>query len=209
MKQIIIFGATGGTGKELVEQALNSGYKTTAFVRNPDKLLVKSSNLEIRPGDVLNYTDVKSAIENHKAVYCCLGAPASDKSGLREKGVRNIVKAMEETSTNRLICQSSLGFADSREVLPWYMKYIIVPLVLKNAFADHENQEKVIKESNLNWTIVRPANLTDGQLTEKYKYGFSNAERIKLKISRADVAHFMLNQLEEKSYIREKVGISY
>ncbi len=209
MNRLIIFGATGGTGNELLIQALNSDHKVTAFVRSPEKISVKNVNLTIISGNVLNYKDVESAIRNHNIVFCCIGMPASDKSGLRENGTANIVKAMEENQVRRLICQSSLGFADSKEILPWYMKYIIVPVILKNAFADHENQENVIEKSNLDWTIVRPGNLTNGRQSQKYKHGFTNDEKIKLKVSRADVAHFMLNQIEKKTYVHKKVGISY
>lgn len=149
------------------------------------------------------------AIENHEIVFCSLGTPASDKSNLRTNGTSNIIKAMKEKNVSRLICQTSLGFGDSKEVLPLHMQYLIVPFILKNAFKDHEQQERVIEDSKLEWTIVRPGNMTNGQLTENYKHGFAPSEKIKLKISRNDVSHFMLNQIDNKEYLYKKVGISY
>ncbi|WP_375560169.1 NAD(P)-dependent oxidoreductase [Bernardetia sp. OM2101] len=208
-KRILIFGATGGTGKELVKQALASGNNVTSFARTPENLKVSHNNLRIIKGDVLNYGDVLKAMDNQDVVYCNLGMPASDKSTLRADGTTNIIKAMQEKGVKRFVCQTSLGFGDSKEVLPWYMKYIIVPFILKNAFKDHELQEVVIEKSNLDWTIVRPGNMTNGKLTEIYKHGFSPAEKIKLKVSRADVAHFMLSQIDNNKYLRKKVGISY
>jgi len=208
-KRILIFGATGGTGQELVKQALDQGNLVTAFVRTPKKMEISHHNLTVIQGNVLNYKDVLNAIDDHEVIFCNLGMPASDKSTLRADGTTNIVNAMKEKGVKRLICQTSLGYADSKEVLPWHMKYIIVPFILKNAFRDHEIQETVIENTALDWTIVRPGNMTNGKLTKKYKHGFEPQDNIKLKISRADVAHFMLNQMDEDIYLSEKVGLSY
>lgn len=208
-KRIIIFGATGATGKELVQQALLSGNKVTAFARTPQKLGITHKNLKTVQGDVLNYKDVLNAVDKQDVVFCNLGMPASDKSTLRKDGTSNIVKAMNEKEIKRFICQTSLGFGDSKEVLPWHMKYLIVPFILKNAFKDHELQESVIVHSDLDWTIVRPGNMTNGKKTENYKHGFKPTEKIKLKISRSDVAHFMLNQIDNNQYLCKTVGISY
>jgi len=208
-KRILIFGATGGTGQELVKQALDQGNLVTAFVRTPKKMEISHQNLTVIQGNVLNYKDVLNAIDDHEVIFCNLGMPASDKSTLRADGTTNIVNAMKEKGVKRLICQTSLGYADSKEVLPWHMKYIIVPFILKNAFRDHEIQETVIEKTALDWTIVRPGNMTNGKLTKKYKHGFEPQDKIKLKISRADVAHFMLNQMDEDIYLSKKVGLSY
>jgi len=208
-KRIIVFGATGGTGKEVVNQGLKNGHKVTAFVRKPEKLKITDKNLTIVKGDVLNPQDVTSAINNQDVVFCNLGRPASDKSTLRTKGTANIINAMYANNVSRLICQTSLGYGDSTAVLPWHMKYLIVPFILKNAFKDHASQEAKIEASQLDWTIVRPGNMTNGIKTGNYKHGFPPTEKIKLKVSRADVAEFMLKQMDNKSYRNCKVGISY
>jgi len=208
-KRIVIFGATGGTGQELVKQALEQNFKVTTFVRNPAKLTGLSSQVNMIKGDVLNPIDVDKAVVNQDAVLCCLGMPASDRSTLRADGTVNIVNAMEKYEVTRFICQTSLGFGDSKSVLPWHMKYLIVPFILKNAFRDHELQETKIENSKLDWTIVRPGNMTNGIKTGKFKHGFAAHEKIKLKISRADVAGFMLSQIEDMQYLNKKAGISY
>lgn len=209
MEHIIIFGATGKTGKELVKQALEKEYIVTAFVRNSGKLNTQHKNLSIFEGDVLKTDKVKEAMINQNVVICSLGASGMDKSYLRTRGTKNIIEAMNELQKKRFICQSSLGFADTKEMLPWYMKYIIVPLFLKNAFKDHLTQEKEIEKSNLDWTIIRPANLTNGERTGNYKIGFSTDEKVKLKISRADVAEFMISQVSDNRFIQKKIELSY
>jgi putative NADH-flavin reductase len=209
MKSIIIFGATGGTGTELVQQALAKNYSVTAFLRNPEKLNLKDDRLTIFKGNVLNSEDVEKAMEKKDVVLCTVGTSGMDKSFLRTKGTKNIVEAMEKLNIKRLICQSTLGFGDTKDVLPWHMKYIIVPLFIKNAFKDHEEQEKVIEQSNLDWIIARPASLTNGDKTGNYKVDFNLKEKIKVKISRADVADFMLNQIAENQYLHQKVVLSY
>jgi len=208
-KKIVIFGATGGTGQELVKQALQANYKVTAFARSPEKLNVLDTNLNVIQGDVLNFEDVSKAVENQDIVLCSIGAPPSDKSGLRTKATINIMNAMEKQGMNRFICQSTLGIRDSKVFLPWYWNFIIVPLIVKNAFKDHEIQESKIENSKLDWTIVRPAGLTDGEITGQYKQNFDYPEKITLKISRADTAQFMLSQIDDNQYIHKKVGLSY
>ncbi len=117
---------------------------------------------------------------------------------------------MEEKQVRRFVCQTSLGYGDSRGILPLHMKYIIVPLILRNAFADHELQEDHIKRSSLDWVIVRPGTLTNGDLTGAYRHGFAVTEPgLKIKVSRADVANFMLAQLADDTYLHKTPGVSY
>ncbi len=206
---IVIFGATGGTGQEIVKQALEQGHTVTAFVRNPAKLEHKHTNLKIIQGDVLDYTSVEKALQGQDVVLCALGLPASNKSKGRAKGTKNIIQAMEKIGVKRFICQSSLGFGDSKDFLPFHFKYLIVPFFLRHTFADHELQENHIKQSQLDWIIVRPVNLTNGERIGIYKHGFDANENIKLKISRADVADFMLKQLTSNTYLHKTLGLSY
>jgi putative NADH-flavin reductase len=208
--KLLIFGATGGTGRQLLEQALDQGHLVTAFARNTSKLNLKNDKLTLIQGDVLNYEAVEAAVKEKDVVLCALGAPASDKSMLRAEGTKHIIHAMEKAGVRRFICQASLGYGDSREILPFIMKYLIVPLFLRNAFADHELQERYIKECQLDWIIARPANLTDGPLTGKYQHGPPDSMKgSNLKISRADVSDFMLKQLTDNTYLRQTPGLSY
>jgi putative NADH-flavin reductase len=117
---------------------------------------------------------------------------------------------MEKTGVKRLICQSSHGVGNTRDTLPLIMKYLIVPLFLRRAFADHEIQENYIKESQLDWIIVRPTALNDGEHTGSYQHGFTADNRtVTNKISRADTADFMLKQVADDNYLRKTPSISY
>jgi len=208
--KLLVFGSTGGTGRELLKQALDQGHNVVAFVRNPSTIDdIKYANLQVVQGDVLDPTVVENAVAGQEAVLCTIGAGAK-RTTLREDGTRNIVEAMKRTGVQRLICLSSLGVGDSRTNLPFFTKYIIVSVFLRNAFADHERQEAIVKQSSLDWIIVRPPHLTDGPRTGAYRHGFSTTEtRIKGKISRADVADFMLKQLTDDTYLHQTPGVSY
>jgi putative NADH-flavin reductase len=208
--RLIVFGSTGGTGRPLLEQALEQAHDVTAFARNPAKIDdIKHENLQVVRGDVLDPAAVESSVAEQEAVLCAIGAGAG-RTTLREVGTRSIIQAMERTGVRRLIVQSSLGVGDSRANLTFVTKYIIVDLFLRHAFADHERQEAVVRASSLDWTIVRPPYLTDGPRTGTYRHGFpAKRTRIQGKISRADVADFMLKQLTSDTYLRQTPGVSY
>jgi putative NADH-flavin reductase len=208
--KLLIFGSTGGTGRELVKQALEQGHSVTAYARNLTKLdEIQHASLQVVRGDVLDPAGVESAVAGKEAVLSTIGAGAG-RTSLREEGTRNIVKAMEKAGVERFICQSSLGVGDSRANLRIFTKYIIVTIFLRHAFADHERQEAVVKQSSLAWTIVRPPHLRNGPRTGAYRHGFPTTDtRIKGNISRADVADFMLKQLADDTYVHRTPGVSY
>jgi putative NADH-flavin reductase len=206
--RMVIFGATGATGQELIKQSLQKNHSVTAFVRNPEKLNISDKNLKIVQGDILNYSNVLDAIGSKDVVLCALGASPNDKSKLRTKGTANIIKAMKEKGAKRLLCVSALGVGDSKSILPWYYTKLIIPLALKNVYKDHETQEVEIAKSSLGWTIIRPSVLTNDQQTGSYQHGFHTAGKLKMKISRADVAHFMIDQINSNQYLQKKVCVS-
>lgn len=206
---IIIFGATGNVGKQLVIQALASDHSVTAFSRSGKGLEnLTNRNLTIIKGNVLNEHDVTNAISGNDAVICALGA--GRKGEIRSKGTQNIIKAMEHTGIKRLIVQSSLGVGDSYKNLNFFWKHMMFGWFLKEAYNDHVEQEKYTMASNLDWIIVRPGAFTDGRATGIFKHGFSPEEKnISLKISKADIAMFILLQLESNQYLRKTPALSY
>ena len=208
--KVIIFGSTGPTGRQVVRQALEQGHDVTAFARSPEKIDQKHEKLQVVKGDVLDFAAVEHALQRQDAVICTLGLQPKDKSNLRANGTKNIIRAMEKTGIRRFICQSSYGVGDTSEMLPFLMKYLIVPFILHRAFADHEIQENYIKESQLDWIIARPAALTDGEHTGSYQHGFTaDNNTVTFKISRADTADFMLKQLADNNYLQRAASISY
>jgi putative NADH-flavin reductase len=207
--KLIIFGSTGNIGRQLVLQSLQLGHSVTAFARSKEKLNdIDHDNLTIYQGDVLDLSAVIKAVKGHDVVLCALGG--GRKGTIRSQGTYNIIKAMEKTGVMRFICQTTLGAGDSKGNLNFFWKYIMFGWLLKEAFLDHELQEKYIRESGLDWTIVRPGAFVRGKATGKYKHGFAPNDRsVKLKISMPDVALFMLMQLSEKRYLKQTPALSY
>ena len=193
--------------RRLSARAIAAGHEVNAFVRNPARMTIQHPLLQIVPGDVLQDLDaIKLAVAGQDAVIVCLGAGA--KGGLRSIGTENIIKAMQQTGVRKLICQSTLGAGESVSELNLKWKLLFWG-PLRWAMADHEKQESIVKASGLDWTIVRPAAFTDGPLTGNYKFGCPiDADRLSLTISRADVANFLLDQIETDSFRSQAVSLS-
>lgn len=156
----------------------------------------------------MDLASVERAVQGREAVLCSIGA--GRKGEVRAVGTQNIIIAMENAGVRRLICQTTLGVGDSRDNLNFFWKYVMFGGLLRQAYADHTLQENYVRESNLDWTIVRPGAFTDGEHTGKYRHGFPSTDKsIKLKISRADVADFMLKQLTSDTYLHGSPGLSY
>lgn len=207
--KVIIFGATGGTGTKLIYQALEAGHMVTAFCRTPAKISQFHERLRIIQGDVLDAESVESALSGQDAVFCALGMPdIRDKSQLRFSATNIIINAMKQKKVKRLICLSALGAGHSIDSMPFHYRYILLPLVMKHLYIDHNLQEATIKKSHLDWTIIRPAILTNGEHTRRYLHGTVLPKAAKLKVSRADTADFMLKQLNDLQYLHASPSIS-
>lgn len=205
--RILIFGATGGTGRELVTQALQRGHDVTAFVRSPDKLSSADPHLRVLRGDVANAEAVRAAVPGHDAVVSALGAFSRVPTTLLSDAAREIVAAMQAHGVRRIVWESAFGVGETRRQMGPIVKWV-VPFLLRHPYADKERQEAILKATSLEWTIVQPPALTDGPLTEVYRVGPDvSAGRFYPKISRADVAHFMLGELETPSHVRQVVSV--
>jgi putative NADH-flavin reductase len=210
MMKLLIFGSTGSVGRQIVKQALEQGHTVTAFARHPGKLDIEHPNLKLFQGDVLDLTAVEQAIQGQDVVICTLGSGQKLTGTVRSEGTRHIIQAMEQFGIRRLICQTTLGAGDSWGNLDFYWKYIMFGFILRKVFADHERQEALVRNSNLDWTIVRPGAFIDGPCTGKYRHSFPGTDRsIALKISRADVADFILKQLSDQSCLYQTPSLSY
>lgn len=206
--KLIVFGATGTIGRQVVAQALAQQHQVTAFARHPEALALEHGNLTRLAGDVLDPATVMAAVEGHDAALIALGA--GRKGTVRAVGTRHVIEAMERHGVRRLVCESTLGAGDSRALLTFFWKRIMFGLLLRAVYADHEAQEAVVRKSALDWIIIRPGAFTDGPATDRYRHGFPPTTRdLKLKISRADVAGFMLRQLTDDRYLRQAPGLSY
>lgn len=208
--KILLFGATGGTGLELLAQALAQSHTVTAFVRNPAALALRYPlplpNLRIVTGDILQRGTIDAAMPGHDAVLSTLGIKVLGANTIMSDGTRNIVDAMQQFGVKRFIVETSIGVGDSKGQTTFFFGKIILPYVLKNMFADKEVQENIIRQSNLDWTIVRPGMLTNGIKTGTYRSGLDPS--ISGRISRADVADFMLRQLTDPTYLRKTPALA-
>jgi putative NADH-flavin reductase len=210
---LLIFGATGGTGRAIVTQALEQEHRVTAFTRNPAAIKTAHENLAIVQGDILDYASVEKAVKGQDAVLSALGTKALRRNTTISYGTRNIIKAMEKYEVKRFVFESSISIGDSKPQQRQFglvYKIIIFPFILRNMFQDKEIQERYIRQSTLDWIIVRPAVLTNGPRTGVYRSEFSATDTsIKAKISRADVADFMLKQLTDDTYVHKTPSLSY
>ncbi len=153
---------------------------------------------------------MERAVEGQEAVLCSLGGMKRNYP-VRSEGTRNIVEAMEKFGVRRLICQSTLGAGDSRGNLNFWWKYVMFGLLIRPMYKDHELQESYVMQSRLDWTIVRPGSFQGSEeRTGQYRHGFPATDKtLKLKISRADTADFMLKQLTDDTYLHKAPGLSY
>ena len=211
MKKLVIFGASGATGRALVGQALAKGHEVTAFIRTPGKLDVRHDCLRLVQGDVKDQAAVERAVSGNEAVLSTLGVSTPLKHDPAVvQGVGHIVQAMERSGPARLIYLSFLGVRDGRHQLGFLLGNILAPLVLRNEVADHEAKEKLIQHSKLDWTIVRPPKMTGGPRTGIYRNGTDIRTRsIFPTIAREDVADFMLRQLDDHTNIRKTMTVMH
>jgi putative NADH-flavin reductase len=206
--KIVIFGATGATGRHLVEGALAAGHAVTAFARGPEALGEPRERLTVATGDVKDAEAVRAAIAGHDAVICALGQRKGAPAGDMTIGVENIVRAMEASGVRRLVFLSGYGAGNSKNEAHFVFRRIIRPLFLRDMYAEKDRQEAIISGSALDWIIVRPVRLSDGpagggcRVIEGSVSAGPSAE-----ITRADVAAFMLGQLTDDRYLKRTPGI--
>lgn len=208
--KILVFGATGRTGQELVRQALEHTHSVTAFTRNPSKFNFTHPGLSVVQGDVTNFAAVENAIKGHDAVFSTLGAasPFRFDQGVVD-GIKNIVQAMERSEVKRLIYMSAINVGESRPNAGIMIR-ILAPILLRTETAGHEARESIIRKSALDWTMVRSAGLNNGPHTGLYRSGNDiRAKGAAAGISRADVADFLLRQLTDKSNLRKTPMVMY
>ena len=209
--RLLVVGASGGTGRHLVSQALERGYKVTALVRDRSSLDTSHPNLTLREGDVLQPQSLDEAVEGQDAVVSALGHKQFFRpTRILSHGTQNLMDAMNKAGIRRLVCVSALGIGSSVGRLGLYYTLFVIPVILPFYFWDKTRQEKAIMSSNLDWTIVRPGALTDGSARGEFKHGSNVGNFLwTVRIARADTASFVLDQLTNETYLRQASGVCW
>ena len=211
VKKIIVFGATGGTGKFVVEQAIEVGYHVTVIVRNPDTLTLSDKNLEIIKGDVLQPTTFEDAVKGKDAVISCLGSTRKEPTSVYSQGASNIATAMKKTGIKRIVCISAGAVVvppNSSFIVKFVVKNILQRL-FKYIYADMLLMEKVLSKSDLDWTVIRAPRLTNNKRTGKYRIAINKHLSKPSSISRADLADYIVTHLNDENAFKARVEVSY
>lgn len=211
--KIVVFGASGGTGRELVRQAVERGHQVTAFVRNPHKLPADAQNT-VRPvvGDALDARAVASAVEGQDAVLSALGPRTLGKDPLLVESMRHILAAMQQHGVRRLIVLGASGVtpgaARNLSAPVRLLQKVIAATVLKNPFAAQRAMQEQIHQSDTDWTVVQPPRLLNSPGRGKWRVEADALPARGLTIARADVASFMLAQLSSPEWVRKSPYLS-
>ena len=213
---VVVFGPTGSTGRLVVESALSAGHVVTAFVRDPKRLPLTHPNLRIVKGDAMDPASVASAVQgaDADAVICTLGVKPQAKEDLGRRqpsvpvcsvGTKNILAAMRP-GRGRLIVESSVSVGESYHTGSFGAGFI-VKLALKEVMADKEEQEAAVRESDCDWTIVRPATLTFKRARGNLKAGTDLRWNITSTATRADVAEYLVKILDDPATYKKAITV--
>lgn len=208
--RLLIVGATGGTGRALVEQALERGHAVTALVRNPMRLGLSHDRLTVVVGDVMVPGSLDPAVRGQDAVLSALGHKRwFHPTSILSAGTQHLVDAMRRHGVRRLVVETALGVGETWWQMGLYYTLFVRVFILPFYFFDKRRQEAVVRRSDLEWTLVRPGALNNGPRRGRFRQGPRVGHWLwTVVISRADVAAFMLDQLTDPRYIGAAVGVA-
>jgi putative NADH-flavin reductase len=209
--KVVIFGATGRTGRLLVEGALGRGHAVTALVRAPDRLGALRDSVHVVQGDVLDGGAVSDAVDGQEAALVALAAGSNKAADqITAQGTLNVIRSMQRYGVRRLVVLSAGGTQPGHDPnRPWFFERVVKPLFLKGVLADLRRMEISVRQSELDWTLVRAAQLVDGPARGGYRAEPGYSLTGGTKIARTDVAAFMLDELERRDNIAHALAIAY
>jgi uncharacterized protein YbjT (DUF2867 family) len=208
--KISILGASQGTGAEAVKIALAHGHEVLAFARHPNKLELDHPKLSKLAGDFHKPASVEAAVRGQDAIL--ITASSTSLKGFKEnpnyfsQGTSYTIDAMKTHGVRRLVVLSALGTGESRPLMNFFVDKLVVSFLLKLPFQDHERQEKLVRESGLDWVIARPGKLTNGPARKRY-VKTTKIEPVPMVMSRADLADFMVSAAELDTWVKQAVQL--
>ncbi len=206
--RLLILGATGATGRNLLEQALAAGHEVTALVRNPARLTMTHARLAVAIGDATHSRALEGSMTGQQAVLSALGAGNSLRLEVASPAIAALIPAMRARALKRVIFLSAFGVGETFAQAS-LLQRLAYRTVLRQIFADKAKADAMLRQSGLDWTLVYPTVLTNGARVGTYRVGERLAMTGLPKISRADVASFMLEQLSSAEWVRRTAVISY
>lgn len=201
--KILVFGATGKTGILVTQLLLENNHTVSAYVRNPNKLNLRLPNLQIIEGSIEDTKKMTETMMGHDAVISCIGSPSLRTAPGQHDFGKHISSAMKACSIKRIIYMASAGVHREIKGIPG----IIAQLVLKNVLIDHTAAIAYFMTKDFDYTILRPMQLTNGPLTQRYKVSYHGVPGYKW-ISRFDVAYCIVDTVQHNKYINESIGLS-
>lgn len=202
--KIVVFGSTGGTGLELIKQALKRGHEVSAFARDPSKISISDAKLRTHKGDVLDLNSVTAAVTGAQAAVSALGVRLGESPGtVRSEGTRNIVAALSAANVRRFVSVSTVGVGDSLNRLSFFAGIFLPRIIGPERLKEAERQEETIRQSSLEWTILRPTRLVNDAALGRYQIGNDLHTGMSSKLARADLATALLDQLEKTDFLRQ------
>ncbi|KQL50018.1 hypothetical protein AN963_10210 [Brevibacillus choshinensis] len=209
--KLIVFGGTGGTGRQVVVQALEEGHEVAVVVRRPETFELRHDKLKVVKGDVLMPATFRQAMSGMDAVLSALGVSHRNPTTVYSAGTANLMEVMQETGVPRLVCLSSAGLDDPADspLLQRLVIRFVIQRMYKHAYEDMVRMEAAVRASSgITWTVVRPPRLTNGPRTEAYRTAVNKPLLRAKGISRADLANFMIQSIADRSTYQAVVEIS-
>lgn len=206
--KLLVIGGTSGIGLETVKLALDRGHRVTALARRPERMTLRHEHLETVAGDVLDPASMLSSVPGHDAVVIAIGMELTrEPVTLFSAGTANVLAAMRNSGTRRLIAVTGIGAGDTRGHGGFFYEWVLTPLGLKTIYADKDRQEALIRQAgdrgDIDWTVVRPGFLTDEPARMRYRVVSDVSGLTCGEITRADVGHFIIAAIESKNYLSQ------
>ncbi|MFI0466779.1 MULTISPECIES: NAD(P)-dependent oxidoreductase [Saccharopolyspora] len=207
--RITIFGATGGTGKHLLEQACAAGHEVTAVVRDPARLAHDHPGLTVVTADVMDPAAIRPHVAGRDAVISAIGSRDLKPSTIQTDSTRSILDAMAAAGARRFLVVSNCGMLSDGDGP--VIKHVVKPIlwrILRNPWTDMGHMEEVVRASGLDWTIIRPPQLTNGPRTGRYRTAVDRNVRGAKRISRANVADCLLRELADPGSVGKAIAVA-